>query len=106
MTCLFLCMLLAAPAVAGEASPQVTHYRAVTATPPAGDAADPAQLAMAADAYERMTVPVRLGPHGPYRFLVDTGSDRTSVSSALARKLGLAERPGAMLHSATGRSAV
>lgn len=106
MTCLFLCMLLAAPAVAGEASPRATHYTAVTAAPPAGDSVDSARLVMAADAYARMTVPVRLGAHGPYRFLVDTGSDRTSVSSALVRKLGLAERPGALLHSATGRSAV
>jgi predicted aspartyl protease len=53
-----------------------------------------------------MTVPVLLGSSGPYRFLVDTGSDRTSVSRELAGKLGLAERPGALLHSASGRSEV
>jgi predicted aspartyl protease len=100
-------MLLAAPAVAGEAtSPPVTYYQTVTAPPEAAASTQSTELAMASDFYERMTVPVRLGASGPYRFLVDTGSDRTTVSSALARKLGLEERPGALLHSATGRSQV
>ena len=106
MTCLSLWMLLAAPAVASHAPPPVTHYQAVTSAPPAADPSAAAQLAMSSDPYDRMTVPVLVGAHGPYRFLVDTGSDRTSVSSALARHLGLAERPGALLHSATGRSTV
>ena len=106
MTCLPFWMLLAAPAVAGDAPPPVTHYQAMTGTPLAADPPASTELAMATDSYERMTVPVRLGNNGPYRFLVDTGSDRTSLSAALARKLGLAERPGALLHSATGRSEV
>jgi predicted aspartyl protease len=37
----------------------------------------------------RMTVPVRIGAHGPFRFLIDTGSESTVVSSELATKLGL-----------------
>jgi predicted aspartyl protease len=101
-----LWMLLAAPAVAGDVPPPLTHYQAVTAAPQAADSAQSADLVMATDPYERMTVPVLLGPHGPYRFLVDTGSDRTTVSSELARKLGLEERPSALLHSASGQSSV
>ena len=31
---------------------------------------------------DRITVQVRLGGTGPYRFLVDTGADRSAVSSA------------------------
>jgi predicted aspartyl protease len=51
-------------------------------------------------------VPVRLGAAGPFRFLVDTGSDRTAISRELAAKLGLAPAPHALLHSATGQSHV
>lgn len=99
-------MLLAAPAASSAAPPPVTHFQAMT-TPLAGPNADRSvEMAMAGDGHQRMTVPVRLGANGPYRFLVDTGSDRTSVSSELARKLRLAERPGALMHSATGRSQV
>jgi predicted aspartyl protease len=38
----------------------------------------------------RMTVPVTIGPAGPYRFVVDTGSERTVISRELAGALGLA----------------
>lgn len=101
-----LWMLLAAPAAAADAPPLVTHYEA-TAAPLAADPSDPsAQLAMASDIFDRMTVPVGLGAGGPYRFLVDTGSSRTSVSSRLVRQLGLEERQGATLHSSTGTSQV
>jgi predicted aspartyl protease len=36
-----------------------------------------------------MTVPVRIGGHGPYDFLVDTGSERSAISHELARALEL-----------------
>ena len=39
------------------------------------------------DAAERMTVPVLLSGHGPYRFLVDTGANRTAISREVASKL-------------------
>lgn len=53
---------------------------------------------------DRMTVAVRLGGKGPYRFLVDTGATRTVVSSAIAATMGLASGPVAKLHSTTGTS--
>ena len=40
--------------------------------------------------YERMTVPVSVQGTGPYRFLVDTGADRTAVSRDLVNRLSLA----------------
>src|SRR5436189_4969724 len=107
MTWPALWMLLAAPAAVGDALPPVVHYQAETVTPgPGVDPAQSTQMAMTKDAYDRMTVPVLLGASGPYRFLIDTGSERTSVSRELAGKLGLAERPGALLPSASGSSQV
>ena len=42
---------------------------------------------------DRMTVPITIGGRGPYRFIVDTGSERTVVSRELAEQLRL--EPGA-----------
>ena len=56
------------------------------------------------DGHDRMTVPVRVGGYGPYRFLIDTGADRTAISSTLARQLRLDERKDVKLHSVTGVS--
>lgn len=63
-------------------------------------------IAFKLDRHARMTVPVRLGGKGPYRFLVDTGADRTAVSTAIAAELKLIDGPMAKLHSITGISAV
>jgi predicted aspartyl protease len=105
MTCLALCLMLAA---GGEpaASPPLTQYEATSTALPDTAKAQSSDLPMAGDGFDRMTVPVHLGLAGPYRFLVDTGSDRTSVSHDLARRLGLEQRAGAILHSATGSSEV
>ena len=46
-------------------------------------------LKLARDAYDRMTVAVRVGDSGPYRFLVDTGASFISMSSGEAKRLGL-----------------
>ena len=105
MANLALWMLLAASAVAGD-SPSVLRYEALTGQPHLSETDRSAELAMTADGHDLLTVPVRLGGSGPFNFLIDTGSDRTSVSSDLVRRLGLAERHVALLHSATGRSQV
>jgi predicted aspartyl protease len=52
--------------------------------------------------YDRMTVPVRLGGGGPYRFLVDTGSNRTTLSRQLAFRLNLPPGAGVQVHSVAG----
>ena len=103
---LTLWMLLAASAAAGEPTPPVTHYEAVSAPAQTAETGQSTELAMASDGHDRPTVPVRLGGSRPYHFLVDTGSDRTSVSRQLARELGLQEKASAELHSATGSSEV
>jgi len=56
--------------------------------------------------YDRMTVPVMLSGAGPFRFLVDTGADRTAISRELAGRLGFAGGETASLHSVTGVSTV
>jgi predicted aspartyl protease len=53
-----------------------------------------------------MTVQVKLGGAGPYRFLVDTGADRSAVSSDLVSRLALARTGSAELHSSSGVSTV
>ncbi|HET7709051.1 MAG TPA: retroviral-like aspartic protease family protein [Sphingomicrobium sp.] len=54
------------------------------------------------DGAERMTVPVQLSGQGPYRFLVDTGADRTALSTEVADKLQLKRGDAARLHSVAG----
>jgi predicted aspartyl protease len=58
------------------------------------------------DAHQRMTVPVRLAESGPYRFLVDTGADRTSISRDLVEALKLGAGRAAQLHTVTGSTPV
>lgn len=58
------------------------------------------------DAAERMTVPVLLSGQGPYRFLVDTGANRTAISREVANKLRFVAGEGASLHDAAGVSSV
>ena len=50
---------------------------------------------------ERMTVPVSIDGKGPYRFLVDTGAERTVISQELARELSLDAGVSTKLHSMT-----
>ncbi|HEV2816615.1 MAG TPA: aspartyl protease family protein [Allosphingosinicella sp.] len=54
----------------------------------------------------RMTVPVTVGGRGPYHFVVDTGSERTVISSELARSLGLGPGDDVMVSSMTEVSLV
>ena len=63
-------------------------------------------VAFKTDAHQRMTVPVRLSGAGPFRFMVDTGADRTAISRQLAERLKLTGGASASLHSVTGVSTV
>lgn len=60
---------------------------------PAAPAEDTDLIEGARDAVERMTVPVAVQGAGPYRFLIDTGSQRTVLSTALASRLALTQGP-------------
>lgn len=58
------------------------------------------------DRHERMTVPVRIGTHGPYDFLIDTGSQNTVLSTGLAGKLALKTERKVRLIGVAGTSEV
>lgn len=54
------------------------------------------------DRVARMTVPVLINGQGPFQFVIDTGSDRTVISSELAERLGLPEGRKVRVHALGG----
>ena len=97
---------LAAPIAAQTVPfPHTEEFKAVQERDPAS-AEDANDLAFKSDEYARMTVPVRLGAGGSFRFLIDTGADRTSISKQVAEKLKLPAGRPAILHSITSVSEV
>lgn len=60
----------------------------------------------ARDRHQRMTVPVTINGSGPYRFLVDTGSQATVVTAQVTDALGLAPSGRATLVAMASRSSV
>jgi predicted aspartyl protease len=65
-----------------------------------GDAG--AQLGGAADLTGRMAVPVRINRQGPFNFVIDTGANRTVLSSELAADLSLPSAGPANIHGIAG----
>lgn len=81
-----VCLLAAAPAPADA---------------PAGEPAASEDETLSYDRAEdsRMTLPVSIDGRGPYRFIVDTGSERTVISRELAETLALDASDDVMLTS-------
>ena len=100
----FALLAIAAAPLMGQAPGQVfdtvSQGQAVDETTQAED------VRFKKDVNDRMTVPVTLSGTGPFRFLVDTGADRTAISSAVAARLGLVAGASAELHTMTGISTV
>ena len=82
------------------------QYEAVSQPDQIDNTTQATDLRFRKDGYDRMTVPVSVAGHGPYRFLVDTGADRTAISRDVARALRLTNEDTAILHSMTGVSQV
>ena len=93
-------------ATPGVAQPAITVVDPIQAPVEVDRTTTTQDIAFKIDRNDRMTVSVLLGGRGPYRFLVDTGADRTAVSTAIANDLGLSSGPMATLHSITGTSQV
>lgn len=64
------------------------------------------EVAIGRDSGDRMTVSVNVAGKGPYRFLVDTGSERTVISRQLAQRLKLDAGNDAIVHSVVGANDV
>lgn len=69
-------------------------------TQPAAETA--ALLETAFDKSRRMTVPVGLNGQGPFQFVVDTGANRSVVSTELATRLNLTNAGSAPVHGIAG----
>lgn len=63
-------------------------------------------IAIRKDQWSRMTVPVKVVEQGPFRFLIDTGSQNTVLSRDLARRLSLVPNRKARLVSVAGTQIV
>ena len=74
---------------AAGAQTRTTTDQASTGAAPIDQTTQTEDVKYKSDAAERMTVPVLLSGTGPYRFLVDTGADRTAISREIASSLGL-----------------
>lgn len=81
---LTLCCSLATSASAQQGAPTGSL---IERTRGSADGAE--TIGYAPDLWERMTVAVNVAGRGPYRFIVDTGAERTVISRELAASLGL-----------------
>lgn len=99
-----LCLLPSAFAASAHGQPEAPPP--AQAPFPSGKidpAASDADVISARDMAEaRMAVDVKIGPHGPFRFLVDTGAQNTVVGEALATRLALPPGPDAVVTGIAG----
>jgi predicted aspartyl protease len=78
-------------------APFMSRAQIASATPGAASSSriappperDSSAIAAATDAAKRLRVPVQIDGNGPYRFVVDTGADRSVLSADVAADLGL-----------------
>jgi predicted aspartyl protease len=82
--------------------PVLALIPALTAQQVAPEVAQVDVIQTTSDGHLRMTVPVHVGDKGPFRFLIDTGSQNTVVSSALAGQLSLQPNRRARLVGVAG----
>jgi len=61
----------------------------IAPVPPASPAEEAARIAAQDDMAAHMTIPVMIGGRGPFRFVVDTGADRSVIADDVALQLGL-----------------
>lgn len=74
---------------AGAALAQMGWAQTIAPPLPGTSPEEAARIAAANDAAEHMTVPVMINGRGPFRFVVDTGADRSVIADDLAVNLGL-----------------
>ena len=104
-------IIVAAGLLAGTASQAMANPAVLKAADkPAAGLVDQTtttdEIGIGRDQADRMTVSVSVAGAGPYRFLVDTGAERTVISRQLAQRLNLASGDAATLHSVVGANGV
>ena len=87
--------LILAPAAKASRLPLLQLQRCVYGSSP--DELPP-PLAAGTQVAARLTVPVHINSKGPYRFVVDTGADRTVLATEVALELGLVHGPRVLLN--------
>lgn len=97
-----LALLLLGGPSALAAQPATTKLDAVAGIPKVDETTRTEDVHFKTGSDDRLTVPVRVSGYGPFKFLVDTGSDRTAISTQLAGRLGLSKGDTAAIHSITG----
>ncbi len=102
----FVSLTLLASSSVLAAQPRTTELKAVSGPGEVDKTSQTEDVRFRTERNDRLTVPVRLSGTGPYRFLVDTGSDRTAVSRELATKLKLVAGDSAQVHGIAGVSTV
>lgn len=103
---IFATLLIGAALPLSAQSTKTQQYTSETQPGAVDGTTQATDLKARGDGYDRMTVPVRISGHGPYRFLIDTGADRTAISRDLAARLRLSNSEPTTLHSMTGVSQV
>jgi predicted aspartyl protease len=70
-------------------APQIAEAQTIGPPLPDTSPEEAERIAAATDASTHMTVPVMIGGKGPFRFIVDTGADRSVIADDVALRLGL-----------------
>lgn len=96
---------LAGPPLAAQQAQLSPIQPATAAVPEAASTSVPDVLTIG-ERTDRMTVPVTIGPHGPFPFIVDTGAERSVVSRELAGYLKLPPGTDVKLFDFTGATQV
>lgn len=96
--------LLPVVAAAAIAVPLLAQNAKLPQPPPADPALAPPETLGFGISDSRMTVPVSIGASGPYRFVIDTGAERTVVSRELAGSLNLAAGRSVRVTTMAGQS--
>lgn len=88
--------LLIAAGALGVAGPVLAQ----TEPPPSAPGAD-SVIDLLPNLVTRMSAEVRLNRQGPFRFVVDTGANRTALADDVAARLGLPPGPEVLVHGVT-----
>lgn len=90
---------LAGPGAAQETSPPDIAAPAPVMTAAPLDQQQAETLDTGRDVDDRMTIGVNISGRGPFPFIIDTGAERTVISTELARSLALRPGRSAIVHS-------